>query len=362
MFQRLAIVYNEPQASRYSTTKEEKAVLGVMDSVKAVHKALLELGYEVTLLPLLPPFTEAQPKLASLKVDAVFNLFEGFCGEPITESLVPETLVSLGIPYTGCRPEVLKLTLDKAGVKKNFKDAGIPTPDFQVISPETLDTFKLNFPCIVKPRAEDASHGISADSLVTDNAALEKQVGVITGMYHCGALVEQFLSGREFNATVMGNNECVVLPVSEIVYLLAPEVPHILTFEAKWEPGSPYFKGTKVECPAKVTEEEQTEIADTAMAAFKLIVGSGYARMDMRQDESGRVNIIEVNANPDISPGTGAARQSAAAGMSYAEFIGRIINLALERDKYVVDNSPNVRSGQGFITSNTGKHTRIQTN
>jgi D-alanine-D-alanine ligase len=359
VLQRLAIVYNEPQESRYTTTNEDKAVQGVMDAVKAVHKALLGLGYGVTLVPLLPPFAEARKKLEALEVDAVFNLFEGFCGEPITEALVPETLNILGIPHTGCRPEVLKLTLDKAEVKRILKEASIPTPDFQVISPETLDTFKLNYPCIVKPRAEDASHGITADSLVNDVAALERQVRLITEQYHCGALVEHFLSGREFNATVMGNDECVVLPVSEIVYLLAPEIPHILTFDAKWEPGSPYFKGTKVECPAKVTEAEQAVIANTAMAAFKLIVNCGYARMDMRMDEAGKVNIIEVNANPDISPGTGAARQSAAAGMSYAEFIDRILSLALERDKNVFDHTTHVRPGQGVITANTRKHARI---
>ncbi len=359
MRQRLAIVYNEPQASRYSSTNEEKAVLGVLESVNAVHKALLELGYEATLLPLLPPFTEARKKLEALKAAAVFNLFEGFCGEPETEVLVPETLTELGIPYTGCRADILKLALDKAGVKKILKEADIPTPDFQVISPETLDTFKLDFPCIVKPRAEDASHGISANSLVKDFDALERQVRAITESYHSGALVEHFLGGREFNATVMGNQEGVVLPVSEIVYSLAPEIPRILTFEAKWEPDSPYFKGTKVDCPAKVSEQERKYIADTAMSAFKLLVGRGYARMDMRMDEAGKLNIIEVNPNPDISPGTGAARQSGAAGMSYAEFIGQIINLALERDKNDSNNPPHVRQGQGGVAADNKKYARI---
>ena len=168
--------------SYYDTTGEEKAVLGVLDAVKAVHKALLELGYEVTLLPLVPPFTEARKKLEALNVEVVFNLFEGFCGEPETEALVPETLTELGIPYTGCRADILKLALDKARVKEILKEAGIPTPDFQLLSPETLDTFRLDFPCIVKPRAEDASHGISADSLVKDFAALERQVRVSHGV------------------------------------------------------------------------------------------------------------------------------------------------------------------------------------
>ncbi len=76
----------------------------------------------------------------------------------------------------------------------------------------------------------------------------------ITEAYNSGALVEEFIGGREFNATVMGNSQCVVLPVSEIVYTLPPEIPRILTFAAKWEPDSIYFKGTKVICPAEVSE------------------------------------------------------------------------------------------------------------
>ena len=356
---RVAIVFNQPEASRYDSAHEEKAVLGVLDAVNAVHKALRELQYDVTLLPLLPPWEEARQKLAELNVDAVFNLFEGFCGEPQTEVLVPETLAELGISYTGCRPPILKLALDKDRVKVILKEAGIPTPDFQVLSPATLDTFSLEFPCIVKPRAEDASHGISADSLVKDKIALERQVKVITESYHSGALVEHFLSGREFNATVMGNSECVVLPVSEIVYSLAPDVPRILTFEAKWEPGSPYFKGTKVICPAKVTESEREYIAGTAMSAFKLLVGRGYARMDMRFDEQGKLNIIEVNPNPDISPGTGAARQSRAAGMSYAQFIAQIMNLALENNKNGCNCPPDAGQRQTGVDADTEKYARI---
>ncbi len=359
MRQRVAIVYNQPEASRYDNAHEEKAVLGVLDAVNAVHKTLRELQYDVSLLPLLPPWEEARQKLAELKVEAVFNLFEGFCGEPETEVLVPETLAELRIPYTGCQPPILKLALDKAAVKAVMKQAGIPTPEFQLLSPDNIDAFRLDFPCIVKPRAEDASHGITANSLVKDFAALERQVKVITESYHSGALVEHFLSGREFNATVMGNTECVVLPVSEIVYSLAPDIPRILTFEAKWEPGSPYFKGTKVICPAKVTEEERQIVAGTAMTGFKLLVERGYARMDMRFDEAGKLNIMEVNPNPDISPGTGAARQSAAAGMTYAKFIEKILNLALEKEKHGSDNPPHVRRGQAGADADTKKYARI---
>ena len=257
------------------------------------------------------------------------------------------TLRSSGWPWT------------KPGSRKFLKQNGIPTPDFQLISPQTLDTFRLGYPCIVKPRGEDASHGISADSLVQDFASLERQVKAITRTYRSGSLVEQFIGGREFNATVMGNARCEVLPVSEIVYALAPDMPRILTFAAKWEPDSVYFKGTKVICPAEVSDAEREYIASTALKAFKLVVGRGYARMDMRMDEAGKLNIIEVNPNPDISPDTGAARQSAAAGMKYAEFIERIINLALEKEKHGRKNPPHVRRRQTGVDADTAKYARI---
>jgi D-alanine-D-alanine ligase len=359
MRRRLTIVYNEPQPSHYSAAGEEKAVLGVLDAVNAVQKALVELGHDVMLLPLMPPFEEVRKKLEALNVDAVFNLFEGFCGEPETEVLVPETLAELQIPFTGCRADALKLALDKAGVKEILKGKGLPTPNFQLLSPQTLGSFKLDFPCIVKPRGEDASHGINADSLVNDFAALEKQVKIVAESYSSGALVEHFIGGREFNATVMGNTKPVVLPVSEIAYTLSPGIPRILTFAAKWEPDSPYYKGTKVVCPAKVTEPERADITNTAMAAFNLLVGHGYARVDMRLDETGKVNIIEVNPNPDISPDAGATRQSCAAGMSYAEFIGQIVKLAMEKDKNDSENPPHARQGQTGINGDTGKYARI---
>ncbi len=359
MGKRLVIVYNEPRSSRYDSTGEFKAVLGVLDAVKAVYEALIELGHEVTLLPLMPPSTVARRKLKTIDADVVFNLFEGFCGEPETEVLVPEILTEMGIPYTGCQADIIKIALDKAKVKEILKAAGIPTPDFQLLKPATIDTFKLDFPCIVKPCAEDASHGISADSVVKDITALVKQVRIIAESYHNDALVERFVGGREFNATVMGNKQCVILPISEIIYSLSPEIPRILTFEAKWEPGSPYFVGTGVSCPAQVTASERKYINNTAISAFKLCIGRGYARMDMRMDEQGKLNIIEVNPNPDISPGTGAARQSNAAGMSYAEFISNILNLALERDKNDVENTPHVRRGQRVATHDTNKYARI---
>lgn len=359
MRRRLAVVYNEPHPSRYDNTCEQKAVEGVMEAVVAVHQALLELNDDVVLLPLVPPFEEARKKLADLKVDLVFNLFEGFCGEPPTEALVPEALTEIGLTYTGCNTDVLRLALDKAKVKVILKSAGIPTPDFQLLNPETLHSFRLGYPCIVKPRSEDASHGISAQSVVRDFASLKRQVKTVSEAYGGGALIEEFIGGREFNATVIGNNEYTVLPVSEIVYTLPPDIPRLLTFAAKWENDSIYYENTKVHCPAEVSPEEREYIAGTALATFRLIGCRGYARVDMRMDESGKLNVIELNPNPDISPGTGAARQAEAAGMTYAQFVDLIVNLALEKDKHGPQDTPHVPRGQAGADADITAYARI---
>ncbi len=333
MHTRIAVVYNEPYPSRYNAAGEEKAVLGVLNAVAAVHQSLLELGYYVTRVPLSPPLKQARNRLRSLDADLVFNLFEGFCGHPESEALVPEALSEVGIPFTGSSGTVLRLALDKAKVKVLLKAAGIPTPDFQLLNHHMLHTFRLGYPCIVKPRGEDASHGITRESMVSSLTLLEKQLRAVNESYG-GALVEEFIDGREFNATVLGNSQCTVLPASEIIYSLPSEMPRILTFAAKWEPDSPYFQGTKVICPAEVTIEEQERINQTALAVFQLLGCQGYARVDMRLDKERRLNVLEVNPNPDISPDTGAARQAKAAGMTYTQFIEKIVQLALIEHKH----------------------------
>lgn len=361
MGMRIAIVYNEPQRSRYDEVGEEKSVLGVLEAVGAVHQALLELNFDVTRITLVPPLGQVETELRNLDTDLVFNLFEGFCDYPDTEAVIPEILSKMGIPFTGCPGPALGLALDKAKTKQILTAAGIKTPDFQILNPKTLRLFELDYPCIVKPRCDDASNGLSTDSVVHNFSALETQVSVMSHYYGGDAIVEKFINGREFNATVMGNSEFTVLPVSEIVYSLPPGMPEVLTFDAKWETDSLYFEATKPVCPAEIDLEECQHIAETVMAAYRLLGCRGYARVDMRLDQAGELNVIEVNPNPDISPGTGAARQAEAAGMTYTQFIEKIVQLALDREDDENRYPVYVPRRQTTRNRNTARHTRIQT-
>jgi D-alanine-D-alanine ligase len=361
MGMRIALVYNEPQRPDSGPVDEYNSVEAVLEAVDAVHEALLKLHFDVTVISLVPPVEQAAKQLRSLNTDLVFNLFEGFSDAPETEAIVPEILSAMDIPFTGCPGPVLRLALDKADTKLILQAAGIKTPDFQLLNAQTISTFQLDYPCIVKPCRGDASNGLSVESVVDDFSALERQVSRICECFGGDALVAKFLPGREFNATVMGNSELTVLPVSEIVYSLPPGMPEILTFAAKWEDDSLYFEGTKPVCPAEIEAEEHQRIAETITTAYRLLGCRGYARVDMRLDEEGELNVIEVNPNPDISPGTGAARQAEAAGMTYTQFVERIVQMALDRKAYENRCPVYVPRRQAPHNKNTPRHTRIQT-
>ena len=326
---KIAIIYNAPNPELYETAVEKKASLTIIESVEAVYQALTESGYPVIRLPLVPPLESAKESLRKLETDVVFNLFEGFDGCPETEPAITNLLAELGLTYTGCPGTALSFGLDKINTKAHLTEMGAETPRYQLLGPKTSSLFHLSYPCIVKPYAEDGSNGISEESVVQDFASLEKQVANISRLFGKRALVEEFIDGREFNATVLGTSPPKVLSISEITYSLPPGLPRILTFSAKWDPQSIYYRGTKAVCPAEIDAELQGQITQTALLAFRLLGSRGYARVDFRLDSEEKLKIIELNPNPDISPDAGATLQAKVSGLSYNQFIEQIVQLAL---------------------------------
>ena len=330
MFGTIGIVYNDPVPGAYDSLGEASAVVGVLDAVAAVSQALRTLECEVVTLPLRPPLSEAEGQLAKLKVDILFNLFEGFDGMSESEATVAGLLENLGIPLTGSPSHTLLLCQDKSQAKQVLRSCDVATPDWQVLYPETLGDFALGFPCIVKPLGEHASHGISEKSVVESRSALKRQVDAVCKAYGKPSLVERFVTGREFCTLLVGNDHPVVFPIEEMIYALPSGKPRILTFAAKWTPKHGYFRGTKAKCPAEVDAELGQKIERLALCCFIALGCRGYARVDMRQDTDGQLMVLDVNPNPDISSEGGARLQVAAAGMEYVHFIREILSLAKE--------------------------------
>ena len=327
---KVAIIYNDPLTDEPGRVGEKDAVLAVLGEVSAVRRACQELNYGCEVIALHRPLEEMRRTLSQMRTDIIFNMFEGFGDDPYSEAEVAAMIEEMGLHFTGNSSQVLELTLDKVRTKEVLKKHGIVTPDYQMLTPQNLSEFRLAFPCIAKPRDMDASHGLLPESVVHNRQQLEKQVRRISSEFRGCALVEEFIDGREFNASVIGNKGLELIEISEILYSLLPELPRILTFDSKWAEDTPYCKGTVAECPAQVSLALREMIKNVVLNSCRAVGVKGYARVDMRQDAGGNIRVLEVNANPDLSPELGIALQAEKHGWSYTHLIQKIISVALE--------------------------------
>jgi len=94
---RIAIIYNEPNPDLYGTIVEKKASLAILTGMEAIHQALTDSGYPVIRIPLIPPLESARERLKNIEADLVFNLFEGFDGQPEAEAAIVNSLSKLGL-------------------------------------------------------------------------------------------------------------------------------------------------------------------------------------------------------------------------------------------------------------------------
>lgn len=278
---------------------------------------------------------ETYIELRQEKPDVVFNLGDdGFRGDPTLEPHVAAILDILNIPYTGNNYFTLALCQNKARAKDILTFQGVLTPKFQVF---TSANRKLNpelkFPLIVKPIREDGSIGIKERSVVKNEEQLREEVDHILSIYKQEALVEEFIDGREFNVSLIGNRKPIILPVAEIDFSGMPEnMPKIVSYRAKWIKQSIVFRKTPVICPAQIDEKTLELTEDVSKKCYKIFGCRGYARIDFRYDEKDKkLYVLEINPNPDISEDGGIVKAAAAAGMSYRDLLLKIINLALEK-------------------------------
>ena len=132
-------------------------------------------------------------------------------------------------------------------------------------------------------------------------------------------IVQRFIAGREVNVGILGDQ---VLPIAEIDFSSMPdEYWRIVSYRSKWQTGSDEDLGSVPRCPADLPPELVAELGRIALAAWRVVGGRGYGRVDLRIDESMRPWILEVNANPDFAPTAGLARMARTAGIDYASMV-----------------------------------------
>ena len=237
--------------------------------------------------------------LARRRTDLVFNLVEGFGNDTGGDIAVAGVLDLLRLRYTGGGPGELYLRQDKGLAKKVLAFENIPYPHFAVFSKDAdFETAgKLRMPLFVKPLTADASIGIEGDSLVRDTTALMERVLAIHKKVGDSALVEEYIEGREFYISVLGNREPVTFPPIEMDFSGLPDgMPHILGSRAKWKKSSIEYKGTK-SVLADVPDELRAKLQKTALDAYRALRVRDYGRVDLRLTEAGEIYVIEVNAS-----------------------------------------------------------------
>ena len=330
---KVVILYNLPERLEKGESKDFLAEEAIIEEIGAVEEALRSLGHQGYVLAIRDEILTVIHWLKEIRPDVVFNLCESVYGNASWEMNIPALLDLFRIPYTGSSPLTLGLCLDKGKVKDILQSQGIPTPRYTVSDRGVNPIREDRFPMIVKPLLEDGSLGIWKDSVVYDDVALERQIRYVVERYRQPALIEEFIEGRELNVGLLETDGKVeVLPISEIDYSEFPEgVPRICGYDAKWEAESIEYQKSKPICPAPLEPAVQKRVEQIALKVFKLFGCQDYARVDMRLDLNEQVFVLEVNPNPDISPQSGMARAIKVQGMTYTEFIGNLLERALQR-------------------------------
>ena len=334
----VVVLYNHSQGLLKGEPGDLLAEQGVIACAHAVAQALDAAGHRVELVPIHVDVELALAPYSPLDW-AVFNLGEGLEGRLFEEARTAWALEAMGYSFTGSAGDAIARSTHKGRAKALLVAAGVPTPPWQVFfhpsEVKEANLVALPFPLIVKPVAEDASLGVGPDAVVHTMDALRERVTYVVECYRQAALAEQFIVGREFNISLWGDLP-EVLPLAQIDFsAFADPYQQIVSFAAKWEEDSFAYHHTPVVCPARVAPELRDRIITAAKRAWRAMGCRGYARTDMRVAADGTPYVVEVNCNPDISPGAGFYRAAQAAGYDYAGMVTQILKLALRQwDNY----------------------------
>lgn len=304
-------------------------------TVEAIAQSIRDLGFEVRIINC--NGQDAEDQMSRFKPDLAFNIAEGLHGET-RESEIPLLLEKLGIPYTGSAPDTLMNCLNKAKTKEILKNKGVPTPPwFCSDSPLSNLPSSLSYPLMVKPLFEGSSKGIKNNSLVYNDQELLARTTEVVNTYRQPYIVEEFLTGREFTAAMIGNGDTLeILPVVEINFEELPkDAKPIYSYEAKWIWDTVEKPLHIFTCPAKTEDQLKKEILSTVKKAFIATGCRDWARIDLRQDKKGRINIIEINPLPGIIPDPDAnscfPKAARAAGLQYGDIVKKVLDAAFAR-------------------------------
>jgi D-alanine-D-alanine ligase len=308
-------------------SNDDEAEYDSPKTLQAIREAIASWGHEVVDLE---ANSELPAKLAQFPVDVIFNIAEGLRGRN-REAHVPAICELLDIPYTGSDPATLSIALDKGLAKRMVRQEGVLTPHFMLMSTGKERLPKdIRFPLIVKPVAEGSSKGVMPKSVVKTETELREAAREMAAKYRQPALVEEYITGREFTVGLLGERRPKVLPPMEIVFLDQTEPLPVYSFEHKLD----WTDRIRYEIPAKLEPAHLRKMQDIARDCFQALGCRDVARIDFRMDASGKIYFLECNPLPGLTPGwSDLCLIAKAAGLDYRTLIGEILSGAIRRYK-----------------------------
>jgi D-alanine-D-alanine ligase len=284
-----------------------------------VEDALERLGHEVAAIDVGADLVQ---RLGGEEPDLAFVAMHGVGGE---DGTAQELLEILGIPFTGPGAAACARCMNKALAKDVIREAGLPTPDFFAFNETAFRELgaadalvelerSLGFPLVVKPSRGGSSLGVRFAA-----AATEVPHALVSAFsYDDRVILERFVEGRELAVSVLGEE---ALPIVEAI----PAEGDRYDFEARYEIGR-----TRFVCPAELSEDEAAAVTETALATYRALGCTGFARIDLILAEDGPW-VLEANAIPGLTDTSLLPQAAEAAGMSFERLVERILELAPRR-------------------------------
>ncbi len=304
--------------------------LDALTQAHVISEALRQLGHPSSSAPFSWNLGETRTIIERERADLVFNLVESVRGQGRLVYLAPALFDTMSMPYTGSSTEALFLTSNKILTKRFLAARGIATPDWVSMDVAARNGIPARGRFIIKSVWEEASVGLDEDSLIwAEHAAvLAKAIGDRASRLGGEGFAEAYVDGREFNLSILaGPAGPVVLPPVEIRFVdYVPGKPRIVGYRAKWEADSFEYNHTPRRFDFPEADKGLLErLVAIAADCWTLLGLRGYARVDFRVDDSGRPWMLEVNANPCLSPDAGFFAAAQRAGLGFADVIERIL-------------------------------------
>ncbi|WP_254424555.1 D-alanine--D-alanine ligase [Rhodanobacter sp. C05] len=284
-----------------------------LDSGRNVLEALLARGVDAHAIDGIPALLDA---LRAGHFTRVFNILHGQHGGG-EDGVLQGALESLHVPYTGSGVLGSALSMDKTRSKRVWQSLGVSTPKF-VALPRGADVHaaarQVGFPLIVKPACEGSSVGVTRVFAEKD---LDEAVK-LAAQYPGDLLMETLIEGDELTVAILGRQ---VLPSIHIVPKGA-----FYDYNAKY-----VAEDTQYICPG-LEGVAGEELRALSLAAFDALGCSGWGRVDVMRDRSGRNWLLEVNTAPGMTSHSLVPKAAKVAGIDYQELCWRVLETSLRED------------------------------